>query len=532
MADLALIEKALRNADAAGDTEAATRLAAAYREAQAAQTPKTSQALGFEQGVGNFIGNFADMAGKVPGVPQLFQALSGHSLDESTAALRNPEHAPGEVPGAIGRFGADVLESAPLAALAPAGLPGTLAAGAVTGAATSDPGHRVAGATLGAGTGGVLHAAGKAIAPQISGAVQRLADNGVIMTPGQIFGGWAKGLEDRAAGVWPLDGWIKGAQRNSLRDFGTGAGNIAMGGIGPIPPGISGQAMSKTAHQIFDDAYGQVLPQLDVTLDGPFAQTVSDAGDRVAARLPAEHSEQFQGTLADVFKKMSAGSIGPSNAFPGRAAKDAYSDLGTMAREFKGPTEDANNRALGDAFGKVQEGLRQSFFNSDPWAAGALNNIDNSYRSFIPVDDAVAKATGNANGLEAGVFTPQQLRQAVVGQDNSVRRTAVSEGGGPLQQYAEDAINVLPSSIGSSGTAERLGLFALPAAAAAASAHPALATAAATVPLLYSKPGLAVLNKMYAHGASPTATALGGIVEQLGRFGAGPAASVFTGNGK
>jgi hypothetical protein len=259
---------------------------------------------------------------------------------------------------------------------------------------------------------------------------------------------------------------------------------------------------------------------------------VTGAGDKVAARLPAGYDEQFNSTLADVMKKLGASDAGPSNTFPGQAAKDVYSDLGAEARRLQTPLAPPNDRALGQAFGDVQEGLRNEFGNSDPWAAGALSNIDRAYRNFVPVDAAIAKATGNAGGLEAGVFTPQQLRQAVTGGDSSVRRMATAQGGGPLQQFAEDAINVLPSSIGSSGTSERLGLLALPALASAAVAHPVATTAAMATPFIYSKPGLAAFNKLYAHGASPGATALGDIIRQLGRYGAGPTAGTFTARGQ
>lgn len=513
--------------DDATDDEVASIL-----QGEAAPEPKTSQTLGFEQGVGNFMGNFADMAGKVPGVASAFQSVFGHSLSDSTNALRNPAHAPGEVPGKIGRFAGDVLESAPLAALAPTTLPGALAAGAVTGAATADPGHQVAGATLGAGLGGTMQAIGRAIAPQISEAVQRLAARGVTMTPGQVFQGPVKGLEDRLAGFWPLDSLIGNAKRQSLRDFGTGAGNIAMGGIGPIPPGVSGQAMSTTAHRLFDDAYDQVLPQMSVTLDPAFAQTVGNAGDTVASRLPAEYGDQFNRTIADVFKKMGAGDGGPVNTFPGRAAKDAYSDLGFEARNYQKPTATPNDTRLGEAYGQVQEGLRNAFQSDDPYAGAALQHIDTAYRGFIPVDNAIKNASGNAGGLEAGVFTPGQLRQSVVNADNSVRKVASAQGGPELQQYAEDGINVLPSSIGSSGTSERAGLLALPALGAAAVKAPITAAALAATPLLYTRPALRGFNALYAHGSSPGATALGGLMQQLGRFGSGPAASTFTGGGR
>jgi hypothetical protein len=344
------------------------------------------------------------------------------------------------------------------------------------------------------------------------------------MTPGQILGGWVKGIEDRAAGLPLIGDPIKRAQQQSLRDFGTGAGNIALGGIGPIPEGVSGQAMSKTAHQIFDDNYGQVLPQLDVTLGAPFAQAVRETGDTVSARLPDAQSQQFNGTLADVFKKMGANTEGPANTFPGRDVKSAYSDLGRLARDYQSPMASPNDRALGRAFGDVQGALRNEFANSDPWAAGALQNVDTAYRNFVPVDNAIAKATGNAGGLEAGVFTPKQLRQSVTGQDNSVRRMATAEGGGPLQQFAENGIEVLPSSVADSGTAGRLTLLDF--LREPHLALPALATTAA-----YSGPVLRAVNRNFAQGPSAGASALADIFRNLSTVSA-PLAGASVGGGK
>jgi len=484
--------------------------------------PETSQTLGFEQGVGNFIANAAKpgiWAGKKLG-------LDMSQFEQGGELLRNPQHDPNVVPGKVGRFGADVLETIPLAATLPATLPAAIAGGGIAGGLTADPGHQAAGALLGAGTGGLFNAAGRVIAPHASDAVTRLRNAGVTLTPGQIFGGITKGVEDRMAGLPLLDYFVRGAQRGALRDANTAAGNMALSPLNAgnpvLAPGVVGHDMSTAAEDAFDNAYGQVLPQINVNLGQPLSSAVTDAGDRVAARLPDEYSGQFNGTLADVFKKMNAGQTQPTNSFPGQAVKDAYSDLGYEARAYRSPTASPNDRALGGAYQTVQQGLRDSFQASDPWAAPVLERIDQAYGNFIPVDKAIRSASGNGGGLEPGVFTGKQLRSAILSNDRSVRGVAGSRGTLPLQQHAEDMIQVLPSSVADSGTAGRA---ALPAMAAEAILNPA-ATAKAlalgmSVPALYSRPGLALTNAMFARQAGPGATALGGLMQRLGAPAAG-----------
>lgn len=484
-----------------------------------AASPKPPEE-GLGSAIGHYVGGIQNGIARIPqGAVELgakgldATGLTDHAYDKTHAVFQdmNQIGTPGLKEGnkyvtggtAVGKVigGLPVAAATPIAGagVLPAIGNGILQGGAL--GALDDPSQPGKSALIGGGIGGALNGVTHGLAalatPVIRASVRALSDNGVTMTPGQILGGWAKGIEDRLAGFPLIGDPIKNAQRQSLRDFGTGAGNIALGGIGPIPQGISGQAMSTTAHHLFDSAYGDILPQMRVTLGGPLTTAVQNAGDTVAARLPDNYNGQFQGTLADVFKKMSAGQAGPANTFPGQAVKDAYSDLGYAARDYGTPTASPNDRGLGRAFGDVQEGLRQSFQSSDPWAAGALGNVDNAYRQFIPVDKAIGAATGNGAGLEAGVFTPRQLRTAVTGADRSVRRTAVSEGGGPLQQYAENGIEVLPSSVPDSGTAGRLGLLEFV-------NRPHLAIPALATHALYNGPALRAINGAYAGGPSAT----------------------------
>jgi len=512
---------------------------------------ETSQSLGFKQGVGNFLANAAEpgiWAGRKLG-------FNMDRFDKGADLLRNPEHAANVKPGGIARFATDVAMSAPLGLART--LPGVVAGNAVSGALTSDEGDQASGAALGGIGGGVLHGAGQVIAPKISDAVKRLAANGVQMTPGQIMGGWVKGLEDRAAGFWPLDGWINSAKRQSMRTGFNGgpAGGVnsalaplkAVGGpvsVGPgivpqghnfpsipnfateVPPGVYGQDAVRFAGDELDNAYNTVLPRTQTALGPNFWNGTTANVAQGLRELPPERAAQVQSTLAGVFGRL--GNIGnPQNThtlIDGETMKGMDTKLGQLYRSFAG-SPDPDQRAMAQIYRGVQNDLRGAVTASNPDLAPQLEAINQGWRNLVPVETAAAKASGNASGLEAGVATPSQYRAAIKQNDTSIRDRRTARGEMPGQQYAEDAINVLPSSIGSSGTSERLGMLALPALAATMVAHPLAAASAAAIPALYSGPGLRLFNAAYAHGAGPGATTLADIFRNTGRFGAGPAAA-------
>lgn len=480
--------------------------------------PVTSQALGFEQGVGNFLAHAAEpaiWAGKKLGAD-----MSG--FEQGQDIVRNPEHAPNEVPGKIGRFGADMIESAPLA------LAGPVAGGAASGAMTSDPGHEGTGALFGGLFGKGFQMLGNAIAPHVAPAVARLREAGVTMTPGQIFGGsgmggdMVKGVEDRVAGLPIVGDWIRGAQARSLEDAGRGAINTSLAPVGQeLPAGLIGQDAIRHAGDTLSGHYDALLPQATTTLDAPFSQVLQNAGNRVDARLPDTMGDQFQGTIADVFKKMnSTGSPQPST-YSGTAAHEAASDLGRMSRQYAGQGGDASE--LGQAYGQVDRGMRDAITRSNPQLGPEIRANDNGWANLVRLEDASKAATGNASGKAPGVFTGQQLRTAARAGDNSVRDRATARGDARMQQYAEDMIQVLPSSVGDSGSAGRMVLPLLAGGAATISAPAAAALAA--IPAIYSRPVLTALNTIYARNPGAGATALGEMVQRLGAPASGAMSS-------
>jgi len=447
------------------------------------------------------------------------RALKEAGTDPNSSALHAGEP--------VGQFGASL----------PLGGMGAFTGGAAAGALMSDRNHELEGAALG-GMGGkaidlALRPIAQVIAPVLAPAVRRLREAGAQLTPGQltgsggIFGRALKNVEDNAAGLPFVGPIIRGAQNRSLETAGRGAINTRV--LAPIgqtlPEGLIGQDAIRHAGDALSDNYQNLLPQMSVTLDAPFARTVANAGQRVDARLPDEMGGQFQGTLADVFKKLNASGPMQPSQYTGEAAHEAASDLGRMSRAYSGLG--GNDSQLGDAFGTVEGAFRDATRRSNPQLGPQLSANDEGWANLVRLEDAAKAATGSAAGKAPGVFTGQQLRAAARAGDHSVRDRATARGDALLQDYAEDMIQVLPASVGDSGTAGRAVLPML--AAGALPFNVPAAAAMASIPAIYSRPGIAAINNVFARpNAGPTATALGNLVRGLGRHASGPVAASAT----
>lgn len=475
-------------------------------------------ALGFSQGVGNTLANAATIPDRVietlGGPKGAFTGAVGVPA-EALDSLRHPEKTVdfgGEAPNSGARLFGDLLSSAPAMALGP--MTGGAAGGALT---TPEGGNMGISAGVGGGLGGLLSGLSRVIAPHVAPAVARLREAGATLTPGQIFGGMTKGVEDRVAGLPIVGDWIREAQNRSLEDAGRGAVNRSLAPIGQeLPDGLIGQDAIRHAGDTLSAHYDALLPNASTTLDAPFAQTIQHAGQRVDARLPDQMGDQFQGTLGDVYKKLnSTGPMQPSQ-YSGTAAHEAASDLGAMSRQYSGMGGDATE--LGRAYGDASGAFRGAIARSNPELGPAISANDEGWANLVRLEDASKAATGNASGRAPGVFSGQQLRTAARAGDHSVRDRATARGDALMQNYAEDMIQVLPSSVADSGSAGRMVLPLL--AGGAATISPPVAAGLAAIPAIYNRPVLSLLNNVFARNPGPGATQLGGLISRLGAPGA------------
>lgn len=357
------------------------------------------------------------------------------------------------------------------------------------------------GALLGGAVGGVAGAASKVIAPKIPPNVQKLLDEGVALTPGQIQGGVAKRVEDTATSI-PLTGdMIKSAQRNSLETFNRAAINRTLKPIGQELPDTVASGHDAVAHAqgALDSAYQSVLPKLTVTKDARYTSEMGNLRN-LAQNLTPDAAKQVNNNIDVIDKAFSPG----AGMMSGQTMKDIDSELGRLSRAYRSSSV-GSERLTGDALAEAQNILRDTVARSNPAQAAELKNINRGYANLVRVENAASKAKN-------GIFTPAQLQTATRVMDSSVRKRASARGASLMQDLATAGRDVLPTSVPDSGTWTRA-MFNTGAAGLGAMAEPNALVASLAGAAAYTKTGQNALRAALASRPAG-ANALAGAVRR------------------
>lgn len=316
------------------------------------------------------------------------------------------------------------------------------------------------------------------ISPNVSKDVQTLIDNNVPLTPGAIIGGFAKRAEDAMTSVPIIGDIIKYGQKNSIQGLNNAALNRALTPIGEkLPDGIVGRDAVQHISDRLDNAYEQLLPKLNANVDGDFIKDIKDL-HATADSLPPQQAAQFK----KLFQTQIVGKMDFGGTFDGKTLKGIESELGAEAKGYSSsPSWD--DRKLGGVISDLKDSLRELVSRTSPENAKELKNINTGYANYVRIRKAAA-----AVGAKDGVFSPNQLQNAVKASDKSVGKGSFAKGNALMQNLSDPASNILPSSIPDSGTATR-GLYALTAGAGAATL-PYLAAKGLAAGAAYSKPGM------------------------------------------
>jgi hypothetical protein len=348
---------------------------------------------------------------------------------------------------------------------------------------------------MGAATGSVLGpVAGtiaKAVKPQITEAAQKLMNEGVELTPGQMLGGNWKRLEDVAAKTPLVGSWIREAQGRSLESFNKAAANRALAPIGEsVAPGVKmGHDVIQYVEEKLSNAYDEVHPKLSATFDDQFHKdiaAINAATQTPGASLPAAQKAQFESMVNGLIDR-----AGPkaTDTLTGETVHGASSSL---AKEAAGYAADPSfdNRKLGQALGSVKDAFDAMLERQNPQYAEELNRINTGWANYVRLRQAASSVEA---GNREGVFTSAQLSRASKAMDKTAGKGATAKGNALYQDLAEAGRQTLPQSLPDSGTAERLMTHALMAGHLAMS--PQTAIASALIPGLYSKVGLDFARK-------------------------------------
>jgi hypothetical protein len=180
--------------------------------------------------------------------------------------------------------------------------------------------------------------------------------------------------------------------------------------------------------------------------DDEFIGDLAEIRTQVGELPPAQQS-QFEAILNNRLLHR----MGQTGELDGETFKTVESELGTLARTYKS-SADAAHRGLGDAISDVTDAMRSGLErSSDPGIRKQLANANKSFAILTRVEDAAA-----ARKASGGVISPGDLLGSIKKMDKSSRKRAFARGDALLQDFAQDAWDVLGNKMPDSGTPERL----------------------------------------------------------------------------
>lgn len=385
-----------------------------------------------------------------------------------------------------GRTIGNVLATAPIAAAVPATIPGGMIAGGTAAAlqpVNTDDGSfwmdKLKQVGIGTAVGGLGTAAAKGISrlvsPQSTPQVRALVDEGVTPTPGQMVGGVARTMEEKATSIPFLGDAIKRAQMRGVESFNRASIDKALKPIGQrldMKTAMGREAIDEAITKV-TDAYDNLLPKMSLQADQKFLSDVASLRS-LAQNLPKEGAEQFDRVLkSEILSK-----INPNTGLAsGEALKRMQSEIGGKARNYLGSSS-ASERDLGAAFQELHNVLRGVIQRSNPMHAGTLAKNDEAYAMLLRIQKA-----STAAGSKEGVFSPAAMRSAVRAMDKSLNKRQFARGDALMQDFAESAESVMGPRIPDSGTAGRAMLpLSLPVALSYLDPMTASAAGAAMIP--------------------------------------------------
>jgi hypothetical protein len=477
------------------------------------QSPGASETPGFWEGARSIVGGAAKLAeqalptGVSSAINRLNNTLSEAGLplarvpeggvsqmeEERQQALerqRGPQPTWGEVAG-------ETAATLPLMALG-GGIPGVVAAGALSGAAapTSGPDYwsqvgqnALVGAGTALGLRQVGQALGRAIAPEFRKAVDTLLQHGVNLTPGMLGGQFGRVMESVGRSIPPLSLAIEHGRRQAIESLNRAVWNRVLEPLGEkLPDHIAvGRDAADWVGKVIQDGYSKVIPHLswdNAARDARvFFNDVHDVARRAQANLP---DQQFK-VFGNIIKDQVVGKLARPNV-DGETLNGIDQMLGSEATGYRhDPSFD--NRKLGVHLNEVQLGFRTAIEKMSGEAGRGLRDLRGAYANYVRAARASA-----APGAKEGVFGPGQLKTAVRQSDPSLRKMDYGKGHALLQDLSDAADAVLPSVVPDSGTPLRgLAIGTLAGGLKGLYAPHVLGAELAAMPL-YTSPGMSLLR--------------------------------------
>jgi len=344
--------------------------------------------------------------------------------------------------------------------------------GGTQGLATSDPGDRAKNTLVGALTGGTVAGTGKLVNAAIHGlsrsdAAQRLLDQGIDLTPGQMNPSGAMNQFEQASESVPgakqlIEGSRDSAEHQWQRRV--------------IQEGAAPGATIKPSGDQFDmlqQAYDSYKPLYDQAKGYPVKPAVMNGPQGVKLSYLFDQASKLPGTTEDAQRAAKSWLDNEMTRLPANPTSDDLLELRSNIRQAARGAKlatDAISQDKAAIFAAADQHVTRAL-NSQlpPQALSALQSADSQYGKYKLVENAIAASKDNIAGL-----TPQKLSQAVY---NATPDPSYARGaGGSLRQLAQDGAQVFQNVSPPTGAR----VLTLGAGGALAATHPYIAIPAAT----------------------------------------------------
>lgn len=315
----------------------------------------------------------------------------------------------------------------------------------------------VTGAAVGGAIPAILTGIRRVVSPNasINDSVKKLIDSGIRLTPGQVLGGIASRVEDKARSFFGLGDAITAAQKRGEGDLNVAVINKGLELVGPmanmpskvLSPGHGSIAQLRATVQ---KAYNTLVPHLNADLNDPQFYLSIIALKGSISTLPKKE----QTAVNQIIDREVMHRLNPSGMLTGANLQDALSALRDHASSF-GRSSSKYERDAGGMIKELQIELRNLLERTNPQYANEFFKINTAYRILKTADRAASSVAS-----PGGVFTPAQFHNSVKAGDFSKDKRAFSEGGAFLQDLSGPAKSIMSSHYNDSGTAGRLALSA------------------------------------------------------------------------
>lgn len=396
----------------------------------------------------------------------------------------------------------------------------------------------------GATGAGLIHGGSQVVGPWATEAAQRLLNEGVPLSPGQVTGGFPQWMESmagsipftgamtRRAGAIGNEGMNRAVLNRSIQPVEdilnaqnpqiTPRGSLQIGGNVR-----TGHDAFNHAEDVLNQTYQAVLPhtQLDIShpqLTNDVNATLADAQANLEPNVMARLDSIVQRNL---FTRLaSAGAANQANpggnVVPGENIQQIQSSLRSLVRQFSGDGN-ADNRQMAYYLRGIVNHMDDEVARQNPGVAPLLQAANHGYAALTIARNASTRA-----GNREGVFTPSALQAAIRNADRSVDHVSSARGTAMLQDLGDAAKSTI-RDFPNSGTPERTafmhmlgGLEGGGYGAGYALAGPGALAPLAIGPALYNPASKAAFRTLAA-GAPETRNALmGGIQQYSPRYAA------------